>query len=322
MNDESKSDQSDDPLESLFAGVESRPKPSKAARERAFEAVTEEWEAIQKRRVTIYRFVPLAVAATLLLGVVGLVMTLQPVSTQLTLQLAQGHIHVDTVVHRATQQPIQLELDAGSTIKAVESTRWVAANGADVRVDKGAEFAWLSHDKLSLEKGDIYVITDGLTPFVVETVHGVITDIGTEFLITSDDEALLVAVREGRIELATASEVRQTAPVEQGQSNVIEFAGGSIVERTEFASHERWNWVHITSKGYTSENPVAMLQAITRDLGKQLQFEPGVEERLRREELHGDYRGMTPWAALEQVTRVTDIRWGEANGIVTISLNH
>ncbi len=322
MSDESNTDRSDDPLESLFAGVERRPQPSDQARQRAFEAVTEEWEAAWERRTNIVRFVPLAVAATLLLGVVGLVMTMLPVSSTHALELAQGHIHVESVVYRAVQQPVVVELSDRSSVKAIESTRWVAGDSADVRLAKGSEFTWLTPAKLALHRGNAYVITDGRTPFSVKTAHGLITDIGTEFLVEINQGDLMVAVREGRIELATDTETRQTSPVDLGQASVFELTGDTIVERTEAASHERWNWVHITSIGYTSTDPVTMFRTIAKDLGKQLRFEHGVEARLRVEELHGDYRGMTPWAAFEQVLRVTDTRSDEANDIITISLNN
>lgn len=321
MNDETKNTEPDDPLESLFKGVEKRPEPSAESRERAFQAVTQEWEATQQRRATIIRFTPIALAATVLVGVFAVITILQPDASTLELELAQGHIHVDSLVYRTSDQPLSIELDADASIQAVETTRWIAASGADVRLDKGSMFAWRSNDGLVLHSGAAYVETTGGTSFIVETDHGIVRDIGTEFLVETDRNRLLVSVRVGRIELSTPIDTVQTHDAEPGSANVLEVNDDGVREWTETAGATRWNWIHITPEGYTTRNPVTMLQEITWDLGKQLIFAEGVESSLAQEELHGDYSAMTPWAALQQVVNVTDTNWSEDNGTITISFN-
>ena len=322
MNDETKNPDPDDQLESLFKGVQQRPQPSAEAREKAFQAVTEEWEATQRRRATIIRFTPLALAATVLVGVFAVITILQPVTAKLELELAQGYIHVDSLIYRTNDQPLAIELESDAPIQAVEATRWLAANGADVRLDKGSTFAWRTQDTLVLQGGAVYIETDGVSTFVVETNHGVVRDIGTEFLVETDPNRLVVAIREGRIELVTPLRTLRTDDVELGSANVLEVNEDGLLERNESAGGARWNWIHITPKGYTTRNPVTLLQMIAEDLGKQLIFVDGVEASIEREELHGDYSSMTPWAALQQVMNVTDTQWREENGTITIAFKN
>ena len=64
MSDDPRNGPADDPLAPLLAGVGPRPRPGAAARERAFRAIEEEWEALQARRRKRRRLAPVAMAAT------------------------------------------------------------------------------------------------------------------------------------------------------------------------------------------------------------------------------------------------------------------
>lgn len=309
----------DEPFESLFDGVEPRPRPSEAARGQAFAAVAEEWEALQARRRSARRFAAVAATAAALAGVVGLVAVQQPASPGFKLELAQGHIRVDGKDHRASPEPVSVEVGEDLAIRALSPVRWAGASGTDVRIGTGTEFAWRAPGALALDSGQVYVATDGRASFAVETSRGVVTDIGTRFLVVADDERLEVAVREGQVELATPAGIkRRTAPVAPGTAQVLVAEGGAVAQRAESAGHERWNWIHAAPKGYMSRNPVAMLREIARDLGRELRFEAGVEGALQAEELDGDFSSLAPWAALRQVVKVTATDWRDENGVITI----
>ncbi|MDE0539388.1 MAG: FecR family protein, partial [Rhodospirillales bacterium] len=299
MTDDPQNTPTDDPFEPLFAGVERRPQPSDAARERAFDAITEEWEALQTRRRKNRWRGPMALAATVLVGILGLTLLRQPATSTLMLELAQGHIRVDGADHRAVHDPISVALGKDTRVKALGPGRWVAPNGADVRVSTGTEFMWRGEGTVALRYGQVYVATDGGASFTVETPQGRVTDIGTRFLVATRGGGLEAAAREGQIELATPVETQRTKPVRTGYAALLVTDGeGRIVQRTEPASHQRWNWIHTAPKGYTTRNPVAMLREIANDLGKAVHFDKGVEAALGAEELDGNYRGMAPWAAL------------------------
>lgn len=318
MNDEGSPQHPEDRLDALFDGVDRRPRPSEAARERAFAAVEAEWEALQSRRARRRRLVPsLAAAATLLVGLIGLVALQQPAAPTMQLQLAHGHVRVGETAHRASGEPVPVEVPADATIRALGPSRW-ATRGVDLRVDGGAWFAWQSPDAIRLDSGRVYVATDGDRSFSVATDRGVVTDIGTRFLVERRDDRLEVAVREGRIELATPAGIRRTAPVAAGASRVLVAQDGRIMRRTEPAAHARWNWIHTAPKGYVDRNPVAVLREIARDLGREIRFGPGVEGALQAEELDGDYGGLAPWAALDHVTAAIGAEWREQDGVITI----
>ena len=319
MSDDPGTDRTDDPFETLFAGVERRPQPSEAARESAFAAVTEEWEALQARRAARRRFVPpLAAAAAVLVGVIGLVTLRQPAAPPIALELAQGHIRVGDTAYRAARGPVFVEVGRDETIKALEPTRWVAGAGADVRFANGSEFAWQSHGAIRLQDGRVYVATWDGASVSVETDYGVVTDIGTRFVVASRDDRLEVAVREGQIELATPAETRRTEPVEPGYARVFVAENGRIAQHTEAASHARWNWIQTVAKGYVTRNPVTMLHEIARDLGREVRLGEGVEASLQGEKLDGDYRSLAPWAALRHLTNTVGAEWRDQNGVITI----
>lgn len=318
MNDEHSPEHPEDPFDGLFEGVERRPRPSEAARERAFAAVEDEWDALQSRRARRRRLVPsLAAAATLLVGLIGLVALQQPAAPTLQPQLALGHVRVGETDYRASGAPLSVEVAADAPIRALGPSRW-ATGGVDLRVDGGARFAWRSPDAIVLDTGRVYVATDGGAAFSVATDRGVVTDIGTRFMVERRDGLLEVAVREGMVELATPAGVRRTAPVEPGATRVLVARDGRVDERTEPATHARWNWIHTAPKGYVGRNPVAMLREIARDLGRELRFGPGVEAALQAEELDGDYRRLAPWVALGHVTAAVGAEWRDQDGVITI----
>lgn len=315
-------DPTDDPFERLFTGVERRAQPSKAARDRALAGVVEEFEALQARRAKRRGGAWTAIAAAVLVGVVGSVIVFrQPAAPPLALELAHGHIRVDDLAYRTTHGPIAVEVEPGNAIRALGPTRWTTPSDADVRIAGGAVFAWKTPDAIELEVGRVYVETDGAAPFSVATPHGLVTDIGTRFLVTSGDIRLEVAVRDGSVELATHTETRRSPPVVPSRAQILVAEAGVIAQRTEAASNERWNWIHSAPKGYTTRNPVAMLREIGRDLGKEIRFDEGVEAALRAEELDGDYGNLAPWAAFRQVINVTAAGWRDEDDVITISLD-
>ena len=321
MNDDPRTTPADDPFEPLFAGIAQRPRPDDAARERAFAAVAEEWEALRSRRRKRRRLAPLAMAATVLVGALGLVLLREPATVvpAFTLELAQGHVLVNDKPFRATRNPVNVSIAQDETVRALGATRWRTADGTDVRINNGSTLVWRSPAAIALRSGRVYVATDGGGSFEVTTRHGVVTDVGTRFLVALDDQRVEVAVREGQIDLATPFETRRSKPVRLGHAQLLSVDGDRIVERTEAASHQRWNWIHTAAAGYTSRNPVTMLHEIARDLGKDLQFAEGVEASLRIEKLDGDFEGLSPRAALRQVANVTATRWQEQDDVIIIA---
>ena len=255
-------------------------------------------------------------------GLSAVITILQPVASKLQFELAQGHIHIDSLVYRTNGEPLAIELESDVPIQAIETTRWLAPNGADVRFNNGSTFAWRSADALELHSGAAYIEMDGDAPFVIETDHGVVRDIGTEFIVETDRNRLVVSVREGRIELSTLTHTIQTDDIEPGLAYVLEVNNDGVMARTETAGSVRWNWIYITPVGYTTRNPVTMLHEIAEDLGKKLVFVGDVEASSTQEALHGDYSEMTPWPALQQVVNVTDTNWSEDNGTITIAFNN
>ena len=314
-------DPSDDPFEELFAGVERRAQPSEAARQRALAGVVDEFEALQARRAKRGGRAWMAIAAAVLVGVVvSVIVVRQPAVPPIALELAHGHVRVDDLAYRAGKGPIAVAVAPGAAIRALGPTRWRTEGDADVRIAGGAEFAWSNHRAIELQTGRVYVETHGGAPFSVATPHGLVTDIGTRFLVTSEPDRMEVAVRDGRVELATHAETKRSPPVPRGRAQILVAEAGVIAQRAEAASNERWNWIHSAPKGYTTRNPVTMLREIGRDLGKEVRFDDGVEAAFRAEELDGDYRELAPWAAFRQVMNATAAGWHDENDVITISL--
>ena len=324
MSDDPRTGPADDPFEPLFAGVARRPQPDEAASERAFAAVTEEWESLQSRRPRRRRLAPLAMAATFIAGVVGFFLLQQPapVPRELAVELAQGHIRVNDQAFRATGDPVTVTTARDESIRVMGASRWQTADGTDVRVSNGSTFAWRTPTAIALHEGQVYVAIDGGGAFAVTTPHGLVTDLGTRFLVATDHERVEVAVREGRVEIATPLEIRRSQPVARGYAQLLLAEDGGIVERTEAASHQRWNWIHTAATGYTTRNPVTMLHEIARDLGKNLQFADGVDASLQIEDSMAILRGCRPGRRCTRSSMSLRLNGMNRNGVITIAFNN
>lgn len=283
-----------DPVESLLEASAPRPVPPDAVRGRVLAAVEREWHRRKRRRWRL----PVALAAGVLTAVAAGVLTTrpdQPVRLEVT---DTTGLLVDGVLHSGAAD---LTLDGEAALEAVGPTRLVTGRDMEIRLRTGTRLTWLEADAVALDAGSIYVDTRNRGHLRVRTSLGVVSDLGTRFMVTLYDGGMEVALREGAAAIDTGLG-SYTARVRDREGDVVIVSRERIVARAEPASAERWEWIHEVHPGYSRRQVLALLEAIADDLGLGLEFEtPAVQAAALQGRLEGDISGLGPEEALEVV---------------------
>ncbi len=293
-------DRHDEDLEALLGGIVPRQEPPDEVRQRVFAQVDQVWRQRKRRRWRL----PVALAASALLATV-LAMLLTSPGPGVSLEVAQGGgIWVDGIFEPAGSQVTVLP---GARVEARGGTRLLSRDGVEVRLRQGTQLTWLGPREVKLGQGAVYVDTGGLSGMRVHTRMGVVRDIGTVFMVTLDEVAMEVAIRDGRVAIETdRGDYRAAARGLEG--DVVKVDAQRIVAERAPASSDRWTWIYEVHPGYRQEAIAELLGAIAGDLGLSLEFaSPEARARARERRLEGDLAGLTPQEALDVVLATTGL---------------
>ncbi|MBK81116.1 MAG: hypothetical protein CMQ43_09430 [Gammaproteobacteria bacterium] len=304
-------DRQDQDLEALLGGIAPRREPPDDVRQRVFAEVDQVWRQRRRRR---WRLPAALAASTLLAAVVALLVTAP--GPGVTLEVAQGGgVWVDGLFEPAGSMVI---LDPGARVEARGGTRLMSPDGVEVRLRQGTRLTWLAPREFELGHGAVYVDTGGLSGMRVHTRMGIVRDIGTVFMVTLDETAMEVAIRDGLVAIETdRGDYRAGASGTEG--DVVKVDAHRIVAERVPASSDRWSWIYEVHPGYRQASIDALLGAIAADLGLSLEFAtPAAGARARERRLEGELAGLTPREALDVVLATTGLerRDGEPGRLV------
>ncbi len=301
-------------LEELFRGVAPRTEPPAEVRDRVLAAVEQEWRKRQKRRLAPPLAAAAAVALVVLVGLSqvgrGDTFPVQLAATQ-SLWVAGQHL---------SSGGTQLRLAADTAMVADRASRLVTDGGSDLRLRAGTEIRWLGPEAVALLKGSVYVGATGRN-FRISTPMGTVTDIGTRFMVTLDDGAMEVAMRDGITRIAT-DHGTYTATGSDFRGDVVRVTSDRTTARTDLASADRWGWIHEVNPGYSSKAVPELLDVIALDLGQPLVFaSPAVQKAVASLEVEGQLSNLRPEQALRVVLRTSGlVQKPDAEGRLLVDL--
>lgn len=306
-----------------------QPRPqAPAAVEAAVRAsVRDEWQRVtrarRRRLPMLAAAITTALAASLLIWIGG-IWPAAPLDPAGSVLRATGTVRMD--IDGDGRGWLRLESDdiaPGSRLATDAGSRAALrlANGANVRLDHGTEIGIEAADRLSLERGRIYIDThrpgSAGGSVRVHTSRGIISDVGTQFEIAYVDETVRVRVREGAVLVD-----REAGHVQgrRGEEVAIRPDGG--VERARVETFgEHWSWVEEIAPSFEIDGRTAIefLAWIARETGRELEFvDRSSEEAARITVLHGSVQGFTPGEALVAVLATTRLRRVEDDRLLLI----
>ncbi len=318
MNDGQNTDDEqavDMEIKQILTAAGPRPQPPQAASQRAYDLLKNDWSSLvaakkQRRR---RRLLSVAASIGVLVGSLWMFNDVQQ-SRNWEVVVTSGAFELNSTRYEAPQN---MTLSEGDHLYSLEPVRFERSDGADLRLGYATSLSIQNDTTVQLEQGSVYIDTQGLADFLVQTPLADVRDIGTRFMVSLADSALQVAVREGAAEV-TSEFGTQVARVKSGkvdsaQAQVVTVDGSGQKLHQESLSDPRWEWIHVAPAGYQSRALTALVSQIGHDLGKTVRFaDHGVEVSVANEQVDGDLRNMTPRQALEIITRSTGLVWREA----------
>ena len=186
------------------------------------------------------------------------------------------------------------------------------ARGGTLRVAAGSSLNIPGSAELSLESGRIYLDippgSSAVNPLRVATSAGVVEHVGTEFEVMSDDRAVRVRVREGRIRfLGTTDTIVADAGTE-----LLASPGKIISQRSIDTYGGDWLWTAALAPDYEIEGRslIGFLIWVSRELGRPLDFADAHARQVAdRTILHGSVRDQTPLDAMSNVLASTSLTY-------------
>jgi ferric-dicitrate binding protein FerR (iron transport regulator) len=283
MMDETGNTNSDDAIAALvrLAGRRAPVPEDAAARVRA--AVHDEWmQTIGRRRRTRWIGSAAAVAAAAVIVVVTrMTNSAPPVTPRVVVAGGQTNgaiIYANDVY----------EVANGNTA----SLAW---GNATLRLDSGTRVRIASPRELTLDRGAVYVDSNG-AGVLVRTPMGNVRDIGTQFEVRLTNDRMRVRVREGRVDLQRGSATHSAiAGIELDAD-----ARGGVTPHSIARTGAEWEWVlraapPIHLDGRTLSEVVA---SVTRDEGLKPVWFDETARNAAAMRLHGDVP-LTPEEALD-----------------------
>lgn len=178
--------------------------------------------------------------------------------------------------------------------------------GASVRVDRETRVRLVSEHVLELVAGAVYVDSGAASPEIeIRTTLGVVTDVGTQFEVRLDAEALRVRVRSGAVEVHRDDAVTMARPGTEVRATT------TAVSTQPVAPYgPDWEWTVGVGTGFDIEGQSldAFLSRLARELGWHVTYD---DAQLEREAsgmiLHGSTMGVTPTEALEVALATTGL---------------
>jgi ferric-dicitrate binding protein FerR (iron transport regulator) len=319
------------------AGPRAEPPPEVARQIRA--VVEAEWRAVvaarQPRpvaRSSARRWPAMAMAASVAVAAIGawfaLPMLNQPATPLATLSRVSGAVEAGS---DGDWQPavVRQALGAGQAIVTGPQGRAALRlrDGVSLRLDTDTRIALLTPERIVVTRGAVYLDAgrgSGVAdPLVIESRFGTTRHLGTQYELRVAPDAMLVSVREGRVEIAgngSAVQARLQAQLSAGEQLLLK-ADGSMQRQTIARTAALWDWTQEVTPPFAIEQRTLseFLVWVSRETGREIEFgSPQLQSSAAEIVLRGSIAGLRPDAALAAVMATTPLDYSADRGLISV----
>jgi ferric-dicitrate binding protein FerR (iron transport regulator) len=192
--------------------------------------------------------------------------------------------------------PVLLSLTQGGTLRVAAGSVLDLTGGAEVSLVHGLVYL------------DVAPSIKTSTPLRILTRVGAVEHLGTQFEVLSNEGAVRIRVREGRVRLVGhAGSVVASAGTE-----LLASVRGGISQRSVETYGRDWLWVAALAPDYDIEGrPLTdFLQWVSRELGRRVEYaDAHARELAAHTIMHGSVRGREPLEALADVLATTSLTY-------------
>jgi len=296
------------------------------------DAVQAEWQAVTSKHRTRRRITYFAIAATVVLGFAVSFNALQVTDVQApqvaTISKSHGSIYLLGEQSELHEMRDLSSITAGQIIEtggnAGIGLEW--GNGGSLRVDQNTRIEFKSPELVYLDWGRIYFDSQASQPaaaieesgFEIQTEHGSVKHLGTQYMTGVNSSALTVSVREGEVEVDGAYVDKDVALAGQ-QLTVTGGARPSVLDIDGYGA--AWDWVEATAPSVSMDgrSTFEFLQRIGRETGLAVEFNSAAAEALARDGVLNGTFDMEPRAELEFRMSGEDLSYRIDGGIIYVS---
>ena len=325
----------DDAVEALLQRAAPRSVPPGKDEEMIREAVLDEWQIMVSRRRARRQLVSFAVAATVLLAVALSFNALRiggvaPVQVA-TISKSHGSIYV--LGEQATLQrlPDTSVVMTGQTIKTDRDSGIGLAwgSGGSLRVASDTVIEFVAYDTVYLQSGRIYfdstpsklvaAISGGSNnaQFRIQTEHGTVTHLGTQYMTYTANDRLEVSVREGKV--AVDGRYYDETALAGQQLSVSRSARPTVLNIDRYGS--AWSWIEAISPAVNMDGRSVdeFLHWVSHETGLLVEYPDIATEQAARAAILKGNVNMTPSDALNFWLQGQDLSWYTDGGIIKVS---
>ncbi|HEY0686778.1 MAG TPA: FecR family protein [Steroidobacter sp.] len=303
-------------IEELLRAVGARDEPSSEATRDVMSAVHAEWRDIVQQRRRQQRVVAWRYAAGVALAVLVSTFSyryLTPEAAQVA-SVANGRLMASTDNTDPTVRAIGEFIRVGDIVQTDAQSRAAVSfpDGLSLRLDRDTRVTVDAADRITLASGAVYIDAPsdgakGSDALTVNTHAGSVQHVGTQYEVRTQNDAMLVSVREGRV-LVTSPTSSDTG--EAGQVLRLN-TDGQLTRSILAATDPYWQWTLQAAPTFDIDNQplAAFLQWIARETGRHLVYAtPDAEAAAASVKLRGSIQGLDADAALAAVLSTTQFR--------------
>jgi ferric-dicitrate binding protein FerR (iron transport regulator) len=197
--------------------------------------------------------------------------------------------------------------------------------GPSLRLDVDSRLRLDAAGRVALERGAVYVDSQGGASVVVATPWGVVEERGTQFEVRLVPDALRVRVREGAVSLAAGAEGDSGQAWDAPAGQELTLGADGRLRRGAVAFHgDAWSWVQEIAPPFELEGRSLgeFLGWVSRETGWHVRWrEPGRAAAAGSTILHGSIEGLPPEQALAAVLPTCGLAHRLEGGTVSLFTN-
>ncbi|MEJ2127684.1 MAG: FecR family protein [Woeseiaceae bacterium] len=303
-----------DAVEALLEKAAPRPAPPEGVEHDVREAVRAEWATATKRRRRRRVATGLAVAATVTLALAFSLTSFRqtgvaPIEVA-SIDRSAGTLHVQS----SSSAPLEV-IDTSTLVSGQVLTTgadsaagltWL--NGGSLRIAANTRIEFVAADKVFLHSGKIYFDSYGAitgSGLAIDSAHGVVSHVGTQYMTESNAASLIVSVREG--EVAIEGTYHNQAVFEGQRVQMTGSAQPSVTNTTGIGSE--WEWVETVSPRISVDGMTIyeFLHWVGRETGYTVRFESEAAETLAKRDRFGGVVSADPRTELRLRMMTVDL---------------
>jgi len=322
----------DESVEEILGNARPRPVPSMDDAAVVREQVHAEWQKLTKRRQTKKRLLSFAIAASVLVAAFATFSVLR-INGVTETYVASIDRNVGSVYVLGENS----ELLASNNLTSIVAGQILITNedsgvglewgtGGSLRIDENSRVEFVARDAIFLHSGRVYFDSNIATSvsgqqetaakLTIDTEHGEVSHVGTQYMTAIDRNSLTVSVREGEVEIRSGAIISSANGGEQ-----LHLQRGNRPNNTSIQTYgDYWQWTErvTPSPNLNGRSIDDFLSWVGHETGQIVRYETAEAERYAVGQSFVGTVNERPSDALRIWMMSVDLDWDADDGAIVV----